>query len=124
MTPKTTKVFHGLFCPLLDWKDHVTTAIKKCFLVDPHVVPSSAQFPIDAAYLEADVRRNRRHEDRGEVTLPLSQEVGLQLSQFEGYRNTFSLDFVRHKLVATTLSGPTKFTGSQTQEHKWQPLCS
>jgi hypothetical protein len=62
-------------------------------------------------YLEADVRRNGRNEAKGEVTLPLPKEEGLQLSQFKGYRNTFSLDFVRHKLVAKILSGPAKFTG-------------
>jgi hypothetical protein len=60
------------------------------------------------------MRRNRRNEAGGAVTLPLSQEEGSQLSQFEGYRNTFSLDFVRHKLVAKFLSGPTKLTGPQT----------
>ncbi len=47
MTPKTIKIFGGLFWPLLDLKDHVTTAMKKCMLVDPHVVPSSAQFTAD-----------------------------------------------------------------------------
>jgi hypothetical protein len=36
------------------------------------------------AYLEADARRNGRNEAGGEVTLPLSQEEGLQLSEFEG----------------------------------------
>ncbi len=46
---KTIKVFDGIYQPLLDWKVHVTTAMKKCMLVDPHVVPSSAGFTADAA---------------------------------------------------------------------------
>jgi hypothetical protein len=46
---KTIKVFSGLYQSLLDWKDHVTTAMKKFMLVDPHVVPSSARFTADAA---------------------------------------------------------------------------
>jgi hypothetical protein len=49
---KTIKVFDGLYPPLLDWKDHITTAMRKCMLVDPHVVPSSAQFDADAAVVE------------------------------------------------------------------------
>jgi hypothetical protein len=46
---KTIKVFDGLYQPLLDWKDQVTSGMKKCMLVDLHVVPSSAQFNPDAA---------------------------------------------------------------------------
>jgi hypothetical protein len=38
------KVFDGLSCLLLDWQDHITTAMKKCMLVDLHVVASLALF--------------------------------------------------------------------------------
>jgi hypothetical protein len=41
---QTIKIFDGLYQPLLDWKDHVIRAMRKCMLVDPFVVPSSAQF--------------------------------------------------------------------------------
>ncbi len=40
----TIKVFDGLYQPLLDRKDHVSSAMRKCMLVDPLVVPSSTQF--------------------------------------------------------------------------------
>jgi hypothetical protein len=49
---KTIKIFDGLYWPLLDWKDHVIRAIRKCMLVDPFVVPSSAQFNADTAVYE------------------------------------------------------------------------
>jgi hypothetical protein len=49
---KTIKVFGGLYQPHLVWKEHVTTAMMKCMLVDPHVVPSSAQFNADAIVVE------------------------------------------------------------------------
>jgi hypothetical protein len=40
---QTIKIFNGLYRPLLDWKDHIIRAMRKCMLVDPFVVPSSAQ---------------------------------------------------------------------------------
>ncbi len=46
---QTIKFFDGLYQLLLDWKDHVIRAMRKCMLVDPFVVPSSAQFNADAA---------------------------------------------------------------------------
>ncbi len=46
------KIFDGLHWPLLDWKDHVIRAIRKCMLIDPFVVPSSAQFNADTAVYE------------------------------------------------------------------------
>ncbi len=49
---KNIKVFDGLHWPLLDWKDHVISAMRKCMLVDPHVVSSSAQFNADATDVE------------------------------------------------------------------------
>jgi hypothetical protein len=49
---KSIKVFDGSYQPLLDWKDHITTAMRKCMLVDPHIVPSSALFTVDAAVAE------------------------------------------------------------------------
>jgi hypothetical protein len=49
---QTIKIFDGLYQPLLDWKDHVIRAMRKCMLVDPFVVPSSAQFNADAAVYE------------------------------------------------------------------------
>ncbi len=49
---QTIKIFDGSYQPLLDWKDHVIRAMRKCMLVDPFVVPSSAQFNEDAAVYE------------------------------------------------------------------------
>ncbi len=49
---RTIKIFDGLYQPLLDWKDHIIRAMRKCMLVDPFVVPSSAQFNADAAVYE------------------------------------------------------------------------
>ena len=46
---QTIKIFDGLYQPLLDWKDHVIRAMRNCMLVDPCVVPSSAQFNADPA---------------------------------------------------------------------------
>ncbi len=49
---QTIKIFDGLYQPLLDWKDQVIRATRKCMLVDPIVVPSSAQFNADTAVYE------------------------------------------------------------------------
>ncbi len=49
---KTIKIINGLHWPLLDWKDHVIRAMRKCMLVDHFVVPSSAQFNADTAVSE------------------------------------------------------------------------
>jgi hypothetical protein len=49
---KTIKIFDGLHWPLLDWKDHVIRAMRKCILVDLFVVPNSAQFNADTAVYE------------------------------------------------------------------------
>ncbi len=49
---KTITIFDGLHWPLLDWKDHIIRAMRKCMLVDPFVGPSSAQFNADAAVYE------------------------------------------------------------------------
>jgi hypothetical protein len=49
---QTIKIFDGLYQPLLDWKDHIIKAMKKCMLVDPFVVPSSAQFNADTVVYE------------------------------------------------------------------------
>jgi hypothetical protein len=57
---KTIKIYDGLYQPLFDWKDHVTTAMKKCMLVDSHVVPSSVQFTADAAVVELVGRSRKR----------------------------------------------------------------
>ncbi len=46
---KTIKIFDGLHWDLLDWKDHVIRAMRNCMLVDPCVVPSSAQIHPDPA---------------------------------------------------------------------------
>ena len=79
-------------------------------------------------YLEADVRRNGRNEARREVTLPWFQEEGSQPSQLGGYRiilfwSPFSR-FLCNQTLAKISSGPAKFTGPRTREHKRQPLCS
>jgi hypothetical protein len=39
---QTIKIFDGLYQLLRDWKDHVIRAMRKCMLVDPFLVPSSA----------------------------------------------------------------------------------
>jgi hypothetical protein len=49
---KTIKIFDGLHWPLLTWKDHIIRAMRKCMLVDPFVVPDSAQFNADTAVYE------------------------------------------------------------------------
>jgi hypothetical protein len=59
---QTVKIFDGLYQPLLDWKDHVTRAMRKCMLVDPFVIPSSAQFNADAAVYEI-VGRSRKPQE-------------------------------------------------------------
>jgi hypothetical protein len=51
--------FDGLYQPLLDWKDHVIRAMRKCMLVDSFVVPSSAQINADTAVVEL-VDRSRK----------------------------------------------------------------
>jgi hypothetical protein len=52
---QTIKIFDGLYQPLLDWNDHVIRAMRKCMLVDPFVVPTSAQFNTDTAVYEIGV---------------------------------------------------------------------
>jgi hypothetical protein len=59
---KTIKIFDGLHWDLLDWKDHVIRAMRNCMLVDPCVVPSSAQFNADTAVYEI-VRRSRKPKE-------------------------------------------------------------
>jgi hypothetical protein len=59
---QTIKIFDGLYQPLLDWKDHVIRAMRKCMLVDPFVVPSSVQFNADAAVYE-NVGRSRKPQE-------------------------------------------------------------
>jgi hypothetical protein len=49
---QTIKIFDGIYRPLFDWKDHVIRAMRKCMLVDPFVVSSSAQFNADTAVYE------------------------------------------------------------------------
>jgi hypothetical protein len=74
------------------------------------------------------VRRNGRNEARREVTLPWFQEEGSQPSQLGGYRiilfDRLSRDFLCNQTLAKISSGPAKFTGPRTREHKRQPLCS
>jgi hypothetical protein len=38
---KTIRIFDGLHWPLLDWKDPIIRAMRKCMLFDPFVVPDS-----------------------------------------------------------------------------------
>jgi hypothetical protein len=59
---QTIKIFDGLYQPLLDWKDHVIRAMRKCMLVDPFVVPSSAQFNAVTAVYEI-VGRSRKPKE-------------------------------------------------------------
>jgi hypothetical protein len=40
---KIINVFDGSYQLLLDWKDHMITAMRKCMLVDPYVVPFLAR---------------------------------------------------------------------------------
>ncbi len=44
---QTIKIFDGLHRDLLDWKDHIIRAMRNCMLIDPCVVPSSAQLHPD-----------------------------------------------------------------------------
>jgi hypothetical protein len=46
---KTIKIYDGLHWELLEWKDHIIRAMRNCMLVDPCVVPSSAQLKADPA---------------------------------------------------------------------------
>jgi len=59
---QTFKNFDGLYGPLLDWKDHVIRAMRNCMLVDPCVVPSSAQFNADPAVYQI-VGRSRKPQE-------------------------------------------------------------
>ncbi len=59
---QTIKIFDGLYQPILDWKDHVTRAMRKGMLVDPFVVPASAQFNADTAVYEI-VGRSRKPKE-------------------------------------------------------------
>jgi hypothetical protein len=59
---KTIKIFDGLHWPLIDWKDHAIRAMRKCMLVDPFVVPNSAQFNADTAVYEY-VGRSRKPKE-------------------------------------------------------------
>ncbi len=59
MDTQTIKIFDGLYQPLLDWKDHVIRAMRKCMLVNPFVVPSSAQLNANTAVVEL-VGRSRK----------------------------------------------------------------
>ena len=59
---QTIKIFDGLHRDLLDWKDHVIRAMRNCMLIDPCVVPSSAQFHPDPAVSEI-VGRSRKPQE-------------------------------------------------------------
>jgi hypothetical protein len=62
---KTTKIFDGLYQPLLDWKDPVISAMRKCMMIYPLVVPSSAQFNADTAVpYRPGFKRHRGLQDR------------------------------------------------------------
>ena len=58
---------------------------------------------------------------------PWFREEGSQPSQLVGYKKipliTF-LEILCNQTLAKISSGPAKFTGPRTQEHKRQPLCS
>ncbi len=80
---KTTKIFDGLHWPLLDWKDHVIRAMRKCMLVDLFVVPSSAQFNADTAVVEL-VGRSRKPQPsvNGYDIIIAMQKWQLQIGYF------------------------------------------
>ncbi len=59
---QTIKIFNGLYQPLFDWKDNVIRAMRNCMLVDPCVVPSSAQFNADPAVYQI-VGRSRKPQE-------------------------------------------------------------
>ncbi len=59
---QTIKIFDGLHRDLLDWKDHVIRAMSYCMLIDPCVVPSSAQFHPDPAVSEIEGRSRKPQE--------------------------------------------------------------
>ncbi len=59
---QTIKIFDGLYQPLFDWKDRVIRAMRNCMLVDPSVLPSSAQFNADPAVYQI-VGRSRKPQE-------------------------------------------------------------
>ncbi len=59
---QTIKICDGLQRDLLDWKDHGIRAMRNCMLIDPCVVPSSAQFHLDCAVSEI-VGRSRKPQE-------------------------------------------------------------
>ncbi len=60
---QTIKIFSGLYRPLLDWNNHIIRAMRKCMLVDPFVVPSSAKFNADTAVYYEIVGCSRRPKE-------------------------------------------------------------
>jgi hypothetical protein len=59
---QTIKIFDRLYQPLLDWKDHIIRAMRNCMLVDPFVVPFSAQFNADPTVYQV-VGRSRKPQE-------------------------------------------------------------
>jgi hypothetical protein len=86
---KTIKIFDGLHWDFLDWKDHVIRAIRNCMLVDPCVVPSSAQFNADPAVYEivGCIRKPKEYVNGYDIIIATQKwqlERGYFLHQLDG----------------------------------------
>jgi hypothetical protein len=86
---KTIKIFDGLYRPLLEWKDHLIRAMRKYMLVDPFVVPSSAQFNADTAVFEivGRFRKPREYVNGYDIIIAMQKwqpERGYFLHQLDG----------------------------------------
>jgi hypothetical protein len=86
---KTIKIFDGLHLELLEWKDHVIRAMRNCMLVDPCVVPSSAQFHPDPAVYQTvgPSRKPQEYVNGYDIIIAMQKwqlERGYFLHQLDG----------------------------------------
>ncbi len=72
---QTIKIFDWLYQPLLDWKDHTIRAMRNCMLVDPCVVPSSAQFNTDPAVYQivSQSRKPQEYVNRYDIIIAMQK---------------------------------------------------
>jgi hypothetical protein len=86
---KTINTFDELHWELLDWKDHVIRAMRNCMLVDPCIVPFSAQFHPDPAVYEIAhcSRKPQEYVNRYDIIIVMQKwrlERGYFLHQLDG----------------------------------------
>ncbi len=80
---KTIKIFDGLHWELLEWKDHIIRAMRNCMLLDPCVVPSSAQFhPDPTVYQIVGHSRKPQEYVNGYDIIIAMQKWGLERGYF------------------------------------------